>query len=80
MTTYDNKAIAKQLEATANGDAYHGNSLYVARDFPWTTNNDRDLLTRYMYGSELLTDKAKLLEFAAMSMLGGEVEMPKGLV
>ena len=67
MKRYDNKAIAKQLEATANGDNYHGNSLYVARDFPWTTNNDRDLLTRYMYGSELLTDKAKLIEFALLS-------------
>ena len=73
MTKYDNKAIARELEETANGSNYCGNALYVAMDFPWTTNNDRDLLIRYMYGSELLTDKEKLLEFAAMSKLSGEV-------
>lgn len=64
---YDNKAIANELKATANGDAYHGNSLYVAMDFPWTTNNDRSLLTRYLYGSELLSDRIKLIEFAMLS-------------
>jgi hypothetical protein len=74
MKRYDNKAIAKQLEATAKGVTYHGNSLYVAMDFPWTTGNDRDLLTRYMYGSELLTDKAKLIEFALLSYNMGDLE------
>ena len=70
---YDHEQIAKELDATAKGAEHHGNALYVAMDFPWTTHNDRTLLMRYMYGSELLTDKAKLIEFAALCHNQGEV-------
>lgn len=69
---YDNKKIADELEATANGSSYFGNALCVARDFPWTTHNDKAMLTRYMFGSELLTDKARLIEFANISRNKGE--------
>jgi hypothetical protein len=71
---YDNKKIADELEATANGSSYFGNALYVARDFPWTTHNDKAMLTRYMFGSELLTDKDKLIEFAHLSRNQGEMK------
>ncbi len=72
--TYDCKKIADELEATAKGRGYYGNALYVARDFPWATHNDRALLMRYMYGSELLTDKDKLIEFAHLSRNKGEMK------
>ena len=71
---YDHKKVADELEAIAKGINYFGNALYVARDFPWTTGNDRDMLTRFMYGSELLTDKGKLLEFANLSRNEGEMK------
>ena len=71
---YDHKKIADELEAIAKGSNYFGNALYVARDFPWTTGNDRDMLTRFMHGSELLTDKDKLLEFAHLSRNEGEMK------
>jgi hypothetical protein len=71
---YDHTNIAEELEATAKGSSYFGNALYVARDFPWATHNDKALLTRYMYGSELLTDKDKLIEFAHLSRNQGEIK------
>jgi hypothetical protein len=74
---YGHERIAKELEATAKGNTYYGDALYVAMDFPWTTHNDRALLMRYMYGSELLTDKAKLIEFSALCHNQGTV--PKEL-
>ena len=71
---YDHKQIADELEATANGTSYFGNALYVARDFPWTTHNDRALLTRYLHGTASVGDKAKLIEFAHLSRNQGEVK------
>jgi hypothetical protein len=70
--TYDHKQIADELEATAKGKSYFGNALYVARDFPWTTHNDRALLTRYLHGSASMDDNAKLIEFAHISRNEGE--------
>jgi hypothetical protein len=72
-TKYDHKQIAKELEATANGDSYYGNALYVALDLPWTTQNDKSMLHRYLHGSELKTDRNRLQDFAILTRFGGEM-------
>jgi hypothetical protein len=46
------------------GDGYYGNSLYEAMDMPQTTKNDREMLHRYMCGSNLKTDHVKLQDLA----------------
>lgn len=48
---YDNKQIANELEAAANGDRYCGNALYVARDIPGLSMEEIALLNRYLDGS-----------------------------
>jgi hypothetical protein len=70
---YDHKQIAKELEATASGESYYGDALYVALDFPWTTHNDRAMLRRYLYGSKLKTDKNHLQEFSILTRFEGEM-------
>lgn len=62
--TYDVARIAYELEETALGNSYYGNSLYVALDLPCITHNDRGCLIRYLYGSELTTDHIRLQEIA----------------
>lgn len=57
---YDRKQIAKELQATAQGDAYYGNALYVARDLPETTANDKQCLTRWMHGTQTSDDRFRL--------------------
>jgi hypothetical protein len=61
---YNAKRIAWELERTAMGDGYYGNALYVAMDMPQTTKNDREMLHRYMCGSNLKTDHVKLQDLA----------------
>ena len=61
---YNNKQIALELEATAEGISYYGNALYVALDHPATTANDRQMLRRYLYGSELSSDRFRLQDLA----------------
>jgi hypothetical protein len=73
MPKYDNIQIANELEAIALGHTYFGNALYVAMDFPWTTKNDRDMLARYLYGSELKTDRPRLQDFAILTRFAGEM-------
>lgn len=70
--SYDHKKIADELEATAQGQSYFGNALYVAIELPWTTKNDRAMLHRYMHGSELLSDRTRLQEFAILTRFNGE--------
>jgi len=45
---YGLKQIAAELLATAQGDAYHGNALRVAKDIPGTTDEVRLLLDACM--------------------------------
>ena len=59
----DNR-IARDLERTAMGDGYYGKSLYEAMDMPQTTKKDREMLHRYMCGSNLKTDHVKLQDLA----------------
>ena len=61
---YNNKRIAWELERTAMGDGYYGNALYVAMDMAQTTQTDREVLHRYMHGSNLKTDHVKLQDLA----------------
>ncbi len=66
MTKYDTHAnrIARQLERTAMGDDYYGNALYEAMDMPQTTKKDREMLHRYMCGSNIRTDHVALQDLA----------------
>lgn len=61
---YNNKRIAWELERTAMGDGYYGNALYVAMDMAQTTQTDREMLHRYLHGSNLTTDHVKLQDLA----------------
>ena len=65
--------IADKLIETANGVRFSEAALCLARDLPWTTGNDRDMLTRYLWGNEQPEDKAKLQAFALLTIDKGEV-------
>lgn len=69
---YNEERIAQQLEQTALGNSYYGNSLYVALDMPVADENDKRMLHRYLHGSELLTDRIKLQELAIKIRNGAE--------
>lgn len=49
---YDRNAICRELQATANGDAYYGNALYIARDLPELDESDRDELSEWLSGAD----------------------------
>jgi hypothetical protein len=70
---YDHTQIAKELEATANGDSYYGNALYVAMDMPWTTQKHKEMLHRYLHGSELSSDRFMLQDFAILTRIEGKL-------
>ena len=61
---YDDNQIAHELEQTALGNSYYGNSLYVALDMPVATDADKRMLHRYLHGSELDTDFMRLQDLA----------------
>ncbi len=77
--TYDLARIAQELDETALGNSYYGNSLYVALDLPCITNNDRDCLIRWLYGSELIQDKFRLQEIAMYIREWGNANVTKNL-
>lgn len=62
---YGLKQIAKELTATALGDAYYGNALRVAKDLPGLTDPDRALLDRYATGTQSGTDHVCLQVLAS---------------
>lgn len=64
--SYDAFTIAKELNATALGEAYYGNALYVARDFPCVTHNDRLCLNRWLNGNQSSMDHVRLQDIANM--------------
>ena len=68
MATYDKKQIANELRATALGQTYHGNALYVAQDMPEIINSPEHRLTisRYLKGIALDTDDIRLQEAALL--------------
>jgi hypothetical protein len=73
MKEQDTQEIAQKLIETANGVRFSEVALCLARDLPWTTGNDRDMLTRYLWGNAQPEDKAKLQAFALLTIDKGEV-------
>jgi hypothetical protein len=65
---YTAQKIAENLIKTALGEAYHGNDLYVARDFACVTDNDRQCLNRWLHGSNGKGDSIRLQEIAHQIM------------
>lgn len=56
--------LADKLDSIALGESYYESSLYDALEHPVTTRNDRDMLIRYLYGSNTLNDRYKLQDLA----------------
>lgn len=54
--THNKFQIAKELTCTALGESYFGNALRVARDLSCVTEDDREVLTRWMDGSHATKD------------------------
>lgn len=61
---YDAIKIANELNATALGEAYHGNALYVARDIPCVTKNDVQCLNKWLNGTNTASDGWRLQEIS----------------
>ena len=56
--------IARELDQTASGYAYHGNALYVARDMPNLSDDDRECLDRWLTGTQTAADGWQLQDIA----------------
>jgi hypothetical protein len=64
--SYNLKQIAKELQATAQGEAFFGNALYVARDLPIVSGNTKDMLTRWLHGTQTNADRFRLQDFVIL--------------
>ncbi len=62
--TYNATKIADELTKTALGEAYYGNALYVALDFPFLTDEDKQVLHRYLHGANCGRDSHALQDIA----------------
>ena len=74
---YDRHKIALELDATALGRAYYGNSLRVAKDIPEETDEDRGDLDRYAAGIQCGTDHVALQDIAARIRAGADQDTHK---
>ena len=72
---YDNKQIAKELDATAMGQSYYGNAFYVARDLQLTIDTDRSMLTRWLNGGQTSQDFHALQDFAILTRFNGTMPL-----
>ncbi|MDD2741264.1 MAG: hypothetical protein PHV02_03265 [Rhodocyclaceae bacterium] len=61
---YDNRAIAAELAATALGQAYYGNALYVAVDMPGLSEDERLCLKRWLDGGQNRGDGFRLQDIS----------------
>jgi hypothetical protein len=61
---YDKKMISEELTQTALGTSYFGNSLYVARDIPCLDNGDKEVLNRWLAGTNVANDSWRLQDIA----------------
>lgn len=50
MSKYSLRKIAAELLSTAQGEAYHGNSLRVAKDIPGISSIERSTLDAWLTG------------------------------
>lgn len=69
---YGPRQIARELIATARGDAYHGNALYVAMDFPGLSDEQRRVISRYLHGTQCGTDHVALDRIAVQIAAAGD--------
>ena len=58
--SYDKARIAWEIQETAQGNAYFGNALLVAKDFEFLTPDDISVLERYLTGRESGSDRFRL--------------------
>lgn len=65
---YDCTQIAKELQDTATGVAYHGNALRVAKDISILTDKDRAVLERWLTGRDQMEDFWNLQEISLRVM------------
>lgn len=68
---YSAHQIARELNATALGQAFYGNALRVAKDIQGLTDEDRAVLESYATGKQKGSDHI-LLQEVAMKIKGGE--------
>jgi hypothetical protein len=63
---YDAAQVAREILATARGEAYYGNALYVAMDMPCiiAAPEQRHAIARYLKGTQICTDHIRLSEAA----------------
>lgn len=71
VVKYDLARIADELDWTAQGLAYSGNALRVAKDIPGVTDVQRSLLDRYATGAQKDTDHIALQDLAISIRLQG---------
>lgn len=56
--------LHNKLQAIAQGESFYGQALYDALEHPITTKNDKSMLMRYLYGSELTNDRMRLQDLS----------------
>lgn len=71
---YDLTQIARELTATALAEAYHGNALYVVKDVPGLSAEEKAVVQRYLAGAQTGTDHCALLALANRLTGGQEKE------
>lgn len=65
--------LSIELQNIAQGDSFNGASLREAYDSESvTTANDRQMLSRYMHGAELSSDRFRLQDLAVQFALVGK--------
>lgn len=71
---YTKAVILEEIKAALTGTAYYGNALYVARDFPEITQEERRALTALIeMGSGATTQKAFLLSRDLVTKMVGRL-------
>lgn len=67
---YDKHQIAKELIDTALGNSYYGNALYVTKDIPILTDDERWVIQRWLSGFQCKTDHVELQHIAHKIIAG----------
>lgn len=70
---YDTQQIAKELTDTALGRAYYGSALLAAKDMPLLTDEERQVVLRYLDGAQRGTDHVALQDIANRIAAGPKV-------